>query len=114
MEDKATSQKERRQVKKKVKIRFRDVKIDNAKKPIRLGLVGEFFMVVEPFANMDIERKFGDMGAEVTRGGVLSVWLNDRFRFNPFKRNQIKLVNRNAKPYLKYPAGGESAKTIAT
>ncbi len=113
MVDKSSSLKELRQVKKRVKVLFRDVRIDSAKKPVRLGLVGEFFMVVEPFANMDIERKLGSMGVEVTRGVWLSDWINDRFRFNPFKRNQIKLVNRIARPYLKYPAGGESANTIA-
>ena len=28
------------------------------------------FMVIEPFANMGIERKLGDLGAEVERGGL--------------------------------------------
>lgn len=112
MVDAASSLKELRAAAKKIKKSLKDIRIDKNKKPIRIGIVGEMFMVIEPFANMGIERKLGDLGAEVERGVWLSRWMNDRFHFNPFQRNHMKVAKRIARPYLKYHAGGESIVTI--
>lgn len=112
MVDDTSSLKELRRVSKKVKSLFKTIKINKVCRPIRIGIVGEFFMVIEPFANMDVERKLGDLGAEVERGVWLSEWINDRFHFNPFKRNQMKAARRIARPYLKHTAGGESIGTV--
>lgn len=96
----------------KVKGIFRDVRIDRKSKPLKIGILGEIFVIIEPFANMDVEGKLAKMGIEVVRGVWLSDWLNDRFRFKPFKPNQNKLSRKWAYPYLKYPSGGESIETV--
>jgi len=96
----------------KVKGLFRKVAIRKEIKPLRIGIVGEIFMVIEPFANMNIEKRLAEMGIEVVRGVWLSDWLNDRFRFKPLRRNQHKLSTRWAYPYLKYPSGGESIESV--
>lgn len=91
---------------------FRDIRLDKRHKPVKVGILGEIFVVIEPFANMDIERKLGEMGVEVVRGVWLSDWLNDRFRFKPFRRNQNKLSKKFARGWLDYPSGGESMETV--
>jgi predicted nucleotide-binding protein (sugar kinase/HSP70/actin superfamily) len=39
----------------------------HSREPLRVGLVGEIFTVLEPFANYDIEKRLGLLGVEVTR-----------------------------------------------
>jgi predicted nucleotide-binding protein (sugar kinase/HSP70/actin superfamily) len=74
--------------------------------------VGEIFMVLENYANMNVEERLGEMGVEVHRGVWLSDWLNDRYRFKLFRRNQFKWALRQAAPYLREPSGGESVKSV--
>lgn len=91
---------------------FKRISIRRIPKPLKIGIVGEIFMVIEPFANMNIEKRLGEMGIEVVRGVWLSDWLNDRFRFKPFRKNQHKLSIKWAYPYMRYPSGGESIESV--
>lgn len=91
---------------------FRDVKVDRKHRPLRIGVLGEIFVVIEPFANMKLERRLLEMGVEVVRGVWMSDWLNDRFRFKPLRKNQSKLAKKWAYPYLKYASGGESMESV--
>ena len=79
---------------------------------LQVGLVGEIFMLLEPFTNMHIEEKLSKMGVKLSKSVWLSDWLNDRFRFKPFRRNQFQLAWKWARPYMEFPAGGESIKTV--
>ena len=96
----------------KVRRIFKRIVVRKDFKPIKIGIVGEIFMLIEPFANMNIEKKLGELGVEVVRGVWLSDWLNDRFRFKPFRRNQHKLSTKWAHPYLRYPSGGDSIESV--
>jgi len=91
---------------------FRGVAIDHNRPVMRVGLVGEIFMVLENYANMNVEDRLGDMGVEVHRGVWLSDWLNDRFRFKLFRRNQFKWALQKARPYLRDPSGGDSIESV--
>jgi len=91
---------------------LKDVRTDRKHRPLRVGILGEIFVVIEPFANMKVERRLLDMGVEVVRGVWLSDWLNDRFRFKPFRKNQNRLAKKWAYPYLKYASGGESIESV--
>lgn len=91
---------------------FRDIKIDKTFRPVKVGVLGEIFVTIEPFANLEVEKKLAEMRVEVVRGVWLSDWLNDRFRFRPLRRNQTKYATRLAKGYLDYPSGGESIETV--
>lgn len=35
-----------------------------------MGIVGEYFTIMDPFSNLDLEQKLADMGVEVHR------WMN--------------------------------------
>jgi predicted nucleotide-binding protein (sugar kinase/HSP70/actin superfamily) len=100
------------QTKRKVRRELAAVVFDGKRQVLRVGVVGEIFMVLENYANMNVEERLGEMGVEVHRGVWLSDWLNDRYRFKLFRRNQFKWSRRQAKPYLYEPSGGESVKTI--
>lgn len=100
------------QAKRRVRREFDAVDIDRSRPVVRVGVVGEIFMVLENYANMNVEDRLGEMGVEVHRGVWLSDWLNDRFRFKPFRRNQFKWALRKAEPYLYDPSGGESINSV--
>lgn len=97
---------------KKVKQLFSRVKTKKVKNGIKVGLVGELFMVEEPFANFEIERKLGEAGVYVERGIYLSQWLNERFRFEPLARKETRYALELAKGYLHHTAGGESVISV--
>lgn len=96
----------------KVKKLFRDIRINRKFRPMKVGVLGEIFVTIDPFANLALEKKLGEMRVEVVRGVWLSDWLNDRFRFKPFRRNQTRLSTKNARGHLDYPSGGESIETV--
>ncbi len=98
--------------KKKIRSLFHSIPIQRKKPVLRVGVVGEIFMVLDDFANMHVEERLGKLGVEVNRGVWLSDWLNDRFRFKPLRRNQTKWSLRQACNYLRYSCGGESAQSI--
>jgi len=98
--------------KRKVRWTLGTVTYDRNRPILRVGIVGEIFMVLEHYANMNVEERLGEMGVEVHRGLWLSDWLNDRYRFKFFRRNQFRWSLRQARPYLSEPSGGESVKSV--
>jgi predicted nucleotide-binding protein (sugar kinase/HSP70/actin superfamily) len=92
-------------------------RIGKAEDPLapRIGIVGEVFMVLEPFANCEIEKRLGEMGVIVDRSIYLSDWavehvIKDAFRI--FRKS--KLLNEMAKPYLCHFVGGHGVETIGS
>ena len=98
--------------KRKVRQILSNVACEPKRPTLRVGIVGEIFMVLEHYANMNVEERLGEMGVEVHRGVWLSDWLNDRYRFKLFRRNQFQWSLRQARPYLGEPSGGESVKSV--
>ncbi|NLC43124.1 MAG: CoA protein activase, partial [Clostridiales bacterium] len=43
--------------------------------PLRIGLVGEIYTLIEPYVNLDIENKLGSLGVEVHRGITVDDWI---------------------------------------
>lgn len=96
----------------KISSQFKKIKKDPFRKPLRVGIVGELFTVVEPSANLGIDQILLRRGIEIFKSVWLSDYLNDRFHFNPFRKNQHRLAERYAWPYLRSHAGGESTESI--
>ncbi len=85
----------------------------SAGRPLRVGIVGEFYTVLDPDTNFHVERAVKSFGASVERGVWLSTWLNDRLGFMPFTRSDRKRCKRIARPYLGFSPGGECVVSIA-
>ena len=49
---------------------FNRIPMDKPEQPLRVGIVGEYFTIMDPFSNLDLEQKLADMGVEVHR------WMN--------------------------------------
>jgi predicted nucleotide-binding protein (sugar kinase/HSP70/actin superfamily) len=91
---------------------FRRMEKNNGADPIRVAIVGELFTVLDPAANMEMDIRLAQRGVEVYKSVWLSDYLNDRFRFKPFRRNQLRLSSKYAKPYLRFHSGGESIESV--
>ncbi|MCX6808495.1 MAG: hypothetical protein NTW50_02405 [Candidatus Berkelbacteria bacterium] len=89
--------------------KFGAIPIDKPKNPLRVGLVGELYVVMEPFSNFDIEKKLGKRGIEVHRFVTISNIINDFF----LGQRPIKHWLRDAKPYLKYHIGAHGSESVA-
>lgn len=49
---------------------MQNVPLNKPEKPLRVGVVGEYFTIMDPYSNHEIEKKIAQMGAEVHR------WMN--------------------------------------
>jgi predicted nucleotide-binding protein (sugar kinase/HSP70/actin superfamily) len=76
------------------KKKLASVETDKAAKPLKVVLIGEIFISSEPFTNLDIEKKLGNMGIEVVSTMSVSGWIRDHFlhNLNPIKRKDKALV----------------------
>jgi predicted nucleotide-binding protein (sugar kinase/HSP70/actin superfamily) len=83
--------------------------LPNSKKPeITIGLVGEIFFMIEPFANQEIEKELGRLGALVLTRRSLYRHLRHLLKMDWEFYWQALLAHH----YLKDSPGGEAIKTV--
>ena len=46
------------------------IEVDKPERPLRVGIIGEYFTVMDAFSNLDLEQKLADLQVEVHR------WMN--------------------------------------
>jgi predicted nucleotide-binding protein (sugar kinase/HSP70/actin superfamily) len=82
------------------------------KNKVRIGLVGEIYVVMESSINMDMEELLAGFGCEVERNQYLSEWVeHNLFRyFNKETRDQMFIDK--GKPYIKRAIGGHAQQTV--
>ena len=84
----------------------------DSNQPLKIGLVGEIYTMLEPAANYDIFRLLGRMGVEVSRSTYLTEWINDHLMGGLVKKSTRKNLVACAKPYLNYEVGGHGLETV--
>ena len=80
--------------------------------PIKIAIVGEIYVVLDPFANMDVEIELGKLGVEVERTMSLSRWIKYSLFLNPLGVDEWKEVHNAAMPYLKRDVGGDGWESV--
>ena len=93
---------------------FKKIPIDKNKKVPKVYLTGEFFVLLDPYTNQNIEKELGEMGVEVQRQIMFSDWLEHVLKPSIFYRKEShrKRCVRYAKQYMKRAIGGECIETI--
>ncbi|MFC2012771.1 CoA protein activase [Chloroflexota bacterium] len=84
----------------------------NGRKPLVVGVAGEFYVVLEPFSNLDVESELGKLGVEVRRTMFTSEWMKFTMFLNPLGYNEKDRLHKAAFPYLKRDIGGEGWETV--
>lgn len=90
------------------------IMVDMEKPVIKIGLVGEIYTVLEPFANLHIEQHLGKLGVEVDRSIYLSQWVNDHYFMGLANIRSSKEAKKLAYPYLNHFVGGHGLETIGS
>ena len=80
--------------------------------PLVVGVIGEFYVLLEPFSNLDIEKELGRLGVEVRRTIFTSGWTKFSLFLNPLGVNEKDRLHKAAMPYLKRDIGGEGWETV--
>lgn len=95
------------------KKRLEEIDIDFDYQPIKVGLVGEIYTLIEPYVNLQVEKKLGNMGVEVYRGITLDGWVKYHLAPDIKFRLKEKKILKKADPYLGLCIGGHAWQTIA-
>ncbi|MHB8894675.1 MAG: hypothetical protein ACYC99_05785 [Candidatus Geothermincolia bacterium] len=91
--------------------RFTMVRLDRARDHITVGLVGEIFVVLEPFFNFDIDRFLGARGAVAERSVNIADTVYPGGR-NPVFGYSERAVARAAEPFLSHEVGGDGLLSV--
>ncbi|MBA7470611.1 hypothetical protein ES707_05898 [subsurface metagenome] len=85
---------------------------DESAEPLVVGIIGEFYVLLEPFSNMDVEKELGRLGVEVRRSIFTSEWTKFSLFLNPLGVNEKDRLHKAAMPYLKRDIGGEGWESV--
>ncbi len=80
---------------------------------LRIGLVGEIYTLVEPFANLNIETRLGKLGVEVVRTVSLKGWVEDHIFKRIVGRSHLVPLQKSARGYLRGFIGGHGLESVA-
>lgn len=81
--------------------------------PLRVGIIGAFYVRVEPFVNKNLESNLGMLGVEVrrTKTTFFSEWANP-FSYLNVLNNENRNFQKYAEPYLKRDVGGYGLESV--
>lgn len=82
--------------------------------PLRVGIVGEMYVVLEPFCNLNLEVELGKLGVEImrTKATYLSEWTSIKSYMGVLNSEKKKMA-KYAYPYLKRDVGGHGLESVA-
>ncbi|MDR1028170.1 MAG: hypothetical protein LBL63_01985 [Clostridiales Family XIII bacterium] len=83
--------------------RMRAVPVRMPARPLRVGVIGDYYTIMDPFSNHRIER------ALARRGAVVDRWMNIS---NTLLHNRADAVMDRIRPYVKYNIGATGIYTI--
>lgn len=85
------------------------IPVDKPDKPLRVGIIGELYILMEPFSNFRLEEGLAKMGVEVYRWVTVSSIIHHGVNG---ARAPAKFL-RWAKPYARYHVGAHGTESIA-
>jgi len=80
--------------------------------PLKIGIVGEIYVLLEPSSNLEIEEMLGDLGVYVERSMFLSEYTIDNAVMDLFHLTGEKNVKKTAAPYFKEMCGGHGRESV--
>ena len=80
--------------------------------PLRIAVVGEIYVVLEPALNLDIFRRLNKLGVITETPITLRRYCDIGRKLNPFHKMENKKADEAAKPYVAHRVGGEVRESI--
>lgn len=92
--------------------KLKNVEINHALEPLKIGIIGEIYTIIEPFTNLNIEERLGEMGIEVHRSMTVKDWTQNTLIKPMTGRKSYVLEKKLSKPYLPVMIGGHAQQCI--
>lgn len=80
--------------------------------PIKIGIVGEIYVLMEPFSNLEIEEMLGELGVYVERSMFLAGYTVSNAVMDLFHLTGDKDAKRAARPYFNEMCGGHGRESV--
>lgn len=111
----ADTMKQLKKAKKKAIEEIRKTPIDKNREVLNVDLTGEIFLVLDYFANQNIERELGRMGVQTRRSLTVGSFLKDAIipKFLRKGETHLERAVRMAKPYLMRDIGGDALECVS-
>ena len=112
--DKTNSVFKAKTLKKRIIKDFAQIPVDKNKDVPKVYLLGEFFVLLDPYTNQNIEKQLGEAGIEVQRQIMFGDWLEHVLKPSLFykKESHRERAVRYAQDYMKRAIGGECIETV--
>lgn len=81
--------------------------------PLKIGIVGEIYTILESFANLNLEERLGDLKVEVTRTVNLVDWIKEHLILSSIGLYSNKHLLEKAAGYLHSFVGGHGLESVA-
>lgn len=105
--DRARSRKEIAAAREECRELLQSVPRDPERRPLRIGLVGEIYVLLEPFMNLDIEKTLGELGVITHR----SIYLTN-YTTTDVLAHGTEDIRQLAHPYLNQFVGGHGQSSV--
>jgi predicted nucleotide-binding protein (sugar kinase/HSP70/actin superfamily) len=80
--------------------------------PVKIGIVGEIYVLLEPSANLEIEETLGDLGVYVERSMFLAGYTVSNAVMDLFHMAGERDIKKLASPYFKEMCGGHGRESV--
>ena len=97
---------------KKTKEKIVSLEEDINREVIKIGVIGEIYTIIEPFVNLDIEKKLGSLGVEIDKSLKVSRWAKEHLFLHPLGLTGEQETWDASEPYLRTMIGGHARETI--
>lgn len=81
--------------------------------PVKVGIVGEIYTVLEPFVNLHIEKQLGELGVEVHRNIYITDWVRENLFPSFLKPKDHNKILKLAEPFINCFVGGHGQESVA-
>ncbi|NMB11207.1 MAG: CoA protein activase [Firmicutes bacterium] len=110
--DKANTVREVKDVTKDNLEKMKNIPQDIERQPLKVGVIGEIYVVLEPFVNLDVVETLGHMGVYVDRSIFLTDWTIENTILDAFRVEGEMNIKEAARPYLPELIGGHGQNSI--
>ncbi|KUO49522.1 MAG: hypothetical protein APF76_03160 [Desulfitibacter sp. BRH_c19] len=92
---------------------FQKIQVDKNKKPMKIGLVGEIYSLLEPNINLNLEKKLGHLGIELVKSIYISDWVKEKIFLDALGYKNHEYLENFASPYINRDIGGHCFENVA-
>ena len=98
-----------------ITLQMQAIATDDISQPIKVGLIGELYLLLEPYVNHNIEDLLIKQGVEVKKFVYTGDWAYSQIILRTLGLyNEETAYLKQARPYLNYHVGGDGLKSVGT